>query len=67
MNLTEAMNARHSVRQYDKKPIDKETIDALQKEISACNQESGMHIQLITNEPQAFDGFMDRLRNGILQ
>ena len=58
MNLTEAMNARHSVRQYDKKPIDRETVDELQKEISACHRESGMHIQLITHEPQAFDSFM---------
>ncbi|MEI3552822.1 MAG: nitroreductase family protein [Acutalibacteraceae bacterium] len=24
----------------------------------ACNQESGLHIQLVTNEPKAFDSFM---------
>lgn len=58
MNLTEAMKARHSVRQYQNKPLDTETIAALQAEIAACNQESGLHIQLVTNEPKAFDGFM---------
>lgn len=58
MNLTEAMNARHSVRQYKKQPLTAEHIAALQAEIDACNAESGLHIQLVTNEPKAFDGFM---------
>lgn len=58
MNMTEAMKARHSVRQYKNQPINIETISALQAEIDACNKESGMHIQLVTNEPKAFDGFM---------
>lgn len=58
MNLAEAMKARHSVRQYQNKPLETETIAALQAEIAACNQESGLHIQLVTNEPKAFDGFM---------
>ena len=30
----------------------------MQAEIEACNSESGLHIQLVTNEPKAFDGFM---------
>lgn len=58
MNLTEAIKARHSVRQYKNQPLDAETIKALQEEIQTCNQESGLHIQLVTNEPKAFDGFM---------
>lgn len=58
MNLFEAMNERHSVRQYKNKPLDAEIILALQKEIESCNAESGLHIQLVTNEPKAFDGFM---------
>lgn len=58
MNLMEAMNARHSVRQYKNKPLEAELIAALQAEIEACNKESGLHIQLVTNEPKAFDGFM---------
>ncbi len=26
--------------------------------MKACNRESGLHIQLVTNEPKAFAGFM---------
>lgn len=58
MDLKEAMQARHSVRQYKDRPLGAEVIAALQEEIAACNRESGLHIQLVTNEPRAFDGFM---------
>ena len=58
MNLLEAMQARHSVRQYQSRPLEQETISALHSEIETCNRESGLHIQLVTNEPKAFDGFM---------
>lgn len=58
MDLKEAMQARHSVRQYKDRPLSVEVIAALQEEIAACNRESGLHIQLVTNEPRAFDGFM---------
>lgn len=58
LTLKEAMNARHSVRNYEKKQIPAEIISALQEKINACNNESGMHIQLVTNEPKAFDGMM---------
>lgn len=58
MTLEEAVKARHSVRQYERKPLEAALISALQEEIDACNQESGLHIQLITNEEKAFDCFM---------
>lgn len=58
MDLIEAMNVRHSVRQYKNRPLDAAIISALQAEIESCNKESGLHIQLVTNEPKAFDGFM---------
>lgn len=58
MTLEESIKARHSVRQYQNKPLDKETITVLQAEIEACNREGDLHIQLVTNEPKAFDGFM---------
>ena len=54
----EAMKARHSVRQYMDKPLEKKAVEELQAEIDACNQESRLHIQLVRNEPKAFDGFM---------
>lgn len=58
MNLIEAMNLRHSVRQYIDKPLEDDVISALRKEIDEINKESGVHIQLVTNEPRAFDSFM---------
>lgn len=54
----EAMKERHSVRQYEDRPLDQNAVAALQEEISACNREGGLHIQLVMNEPKAFDGFM---------
>lgn len=58
MELMEALQKRHSVRQYTGKTIEAEILSALQEEIDACNSESGLHIQLVTNEPKAFDSFM---------
>lgn len=58
MNLTEAMKERHSVRQYKKQPLSERDASALQTEIEACNRESGLHIQLVMNEPKAFSGMM---------
>ncbi|MGN0155356.1 MAG: nitroreductase family protein [Lachnospiraceae bacterium] len=63
MNLIEAMEARHSVRQYKNIPLDTELISELQAEVDSCNKESGLHIQLVTNEPKAFDGFMAHYGN----
>lgn len=58
MDLIQAINARHSVRQYMDKPLERDIIAELEKEIELCNSESGLHIQLVTNEPKAFSGFM---------
>ena len=55
MDIKEAIIARHSVRRYKEIPIESELVAALQQEIDAINKESGLHIQLITNEPKAFD------------
>ncbi len=52
------MQKRHSVRQYEDRPIEKDIVFALKEEIDACNKESGLHIQFIENEPKAFDSFM---------
>ena len=60
MTIQEAMHARHSVRQYENRPLGDEVIAALKQEIAACNRESGLHIQLVTNEPKAFRSMMAR-------
>lgn len=58
MELMEIMKQRHSVRQYLDKPINAAVLSALKAETEAVNMESGLHIQLVTNEPKAFDGLM---------
>ena len=58
MNLQEAIVARHSVRQYMEKPIEAEKIEELKALIEECNREGGTHLQLVTEEPNAFSGGM---------
>ena len=54
MTLQEAITKRHSVRQYLPMAIETEKIAELEKEIQTLNEQYGLHIQLVTNEPQAF-------------
>ena len=66
MTESEAIIARHSVRQYLDKPIEAEKIEAIQESIDICNREGGVHIQLVTNEPKAFSSLIakyGRFRN----
>ena len=56
MTIREAIDARHSVRQYTKRPIDGEVKKALEDEIAACNEESGLSIRLVLNDPNAVKG-----------
>jgi len=58
MEVSEAIKNRHSVRSYQELALPADVVETLQAEITACNQESGLHIQLVTNEPEAFSGFM---------
>lgn len=50
----EWMKQRHSVRVYDGKPLSFNIEKELNKKISAINQESHQHFQLVVNEPNAF-------------
>ena len=52
--ILELMKRRHSVRQYKNEPLTDDEISALTSEIEAVNHKWGTHIQLITNEPKAF-------------
>ncbi len=58
MTLQEAIVARHSVRQYQEKPLESDIIKCLNEEIAICNQKGGLHIQLVLDEPKAFTGGM---------
>lgn len=58
MDLKEAILVRHSVRSYLDKPIEGETLEKLNAKIDECNREGDLHIQLVLNEPKAFDCFL---------
>lgn len=58
MVTIETIKGRHSVRRYLPKPISEETKQQLLQEIAACNEQSGLHIQLVTQEPKAFTGLL---------
>ena len=54
MDILELMKERHSVRKFIDRPLEADAVAALRSEIDACNQEGGLHIQLLTDEPEAF-------------
>lgn len=58
MDLLQAMKERHSVRAYTARPIEGEVKEALKSFTEQCAGESGLHLQLILDEPNAFDSFM---------
>lgn len=53
----EIVKSRHSVREYLDKPIEGEVLEKLQEEISECNNESGLNMELVLNEKEAFNKF----------
>ena len=57
MTLLEAISARHSVRYYLPKPLAPEHVSLLEAKIAEVNRAGNLHIQLIRNEPKAFQGF----------
>lgn len=56
MTLQEAIEARHSVRAYKAQPLAEDEARRLEEEIAEVNQTGNLHIQLIRNEPKAFQG-----------
>ena len=56
MTIQEAIEARHSVRAYKDQPLSEEIVKVLEDEIVKLNDEGQLHIQLICNEPKAFQG-----------
>ena len=54
MDLLEAIQARHSVRKYDSRPIGAEKADALRAAIGRINAEGGLNVQLVLEEPKSF-------------
>lgn len=58
MTLQEAIEARHSVRAYKELPLAEDVVKVLKEQIAILNNEGNLHIQLIQNEPKAFQGTM---------
>ena len=56
MTIQEAIKARHSVRAYKEQPLTEDVVKALEEKITELNREGDLHIQLILNEPKAFQG-----------
>ena len=56
MDLLEAIKARHSVRNYIDRPLEAEKVDALQASIAKINSSTGLNVQLVLEEPKAFNG-----------
>lgn len=54
MTLYEATLERHSVRAYQDKPLDAGVVKTLTEKINEINSATGLHVQLVTNEPTAF-------------
>ena len=58
MDKIQAIKARHSVRAYTEESIPENVVKTLSDEVETINRESGLNIQLVTEEPQAFDSFL---------
>ena len=54
MDFKEAIKARHSVRRYDDRPIEREKVETLRDAINRANRSGGLDIQLVLDEPKAF-------------
>jgi len=61
MDALELMKAPHSVRSYNDRQIEAETLSILNSLIEEYNDESGLNIQVCLNERRAFDSLMGRL------
>ena len=58
MDFLEAIKNRHSVRSYSDRKIEGDVKDKLLQRIKDINRESGLNMQLVLDEPKAFDGLI---------
>ena len=58
MTLEDAIKARRSIRKFEDKPISDALKTILEEKIAEINDKTGLHIQLITNKPEAFQSFL---------
>lgn len=55
MITVETIRGRHSVREYDGKPLTQDEFDALVAVVGECARESGLDIQLVGDNPEVFN------------
>lgn len=55
MITVETIRERHSVREYDGKPLAQAEFDALGAVVGECTRESGLDIQLVGDNPEVFN------------
>ena len=60
MDIMKLMEKRHSVRQYQKKPIEPEKQAILHELADRINRDNDLHIQIFFDEPQCFDSMKAR-------
>lgn len=58
MNDLELVESRHAVRSYLDKAIEPEKKEALNRMCESINKESGLHLQMVYDEPRAFSTLM---------
>ncbi len=66
MTIPEAIEARHSVRAYKPQPLTDTVVKKLEEKIATLNSDGRLHIQMVLNEPRAFQGTLakyGRFRN----
>lgn len=56
MTIQQAIEARHSVRAFKEQPLTGEVVKALEEKIAELNLAGRLHMQLVLNEPKAFQG-----------
>lgn len=54
MELIDAIRVRHSVRNYTDEPVQAEIVARLRARAEQFNKEAGLHLQVVTDDPEAF-------------
>ena len=54
MDILEAVKNRHSVRRYMNISIKEKNVELLKEKIEEINEKTGLKIQLVLDEPDAF-------------
>ncbi len=58
MNTLEAMEKRHTVRKYTDQKVSNEILETIKKRINDLNNEYGLSMKIITENKEAFGGFV---------